>query len=96
MKGTLRRYHRTIAIAVCFPLFVTALTGIGIAIAQEWFDRYELAGFLLKVHTFQLFGLSGFLPILNGLGLIGLIVTGISMTSLFSKRHKSQRTGERR
>jgi hypothetical protein len=65
------------------------------AIAQEWFDRYELAGFLLQIHTFQIFGLSGFLPILNGLGLIGLIVTGLSMTGLFSKRHKSSRTGER-
>ncbi len=94
MKTVLRKYHRTIAIAVCSPLFVTAITGIGIAIAQEWFDRHELAGFLLQVHTFQIFGLSGFLPILNGLGLIGLIVTGLSMTGLFSKRHKSQRTGE--
>ncbi|MGL5874795.1 MAG: hypothetical protein ACRC2R_20930 [Xenococcaceae cyanobacterium] len=43
MKGLLRKYHRAIAIAVCCPLFVTAVTGISIAIAQEWFDRHSLA-----------------------------------------------------
>jgi hypothetical protein len=53
MKGVVRKYHRTIAIAICFPLFVTAVTGIGMTIAQdqEWFDRQELAGFLLQIHT---------------------------------------------
>lgn len=41
---------------------------------------------LLKIHTGEIFHLEGIYPLLNGLGLIGLLVTGLSMTGLFSKK----------
>ena len=86
MKRGFRKFHRLIAITVCLPLIVTAVTGVATTIALEWFHQEELGGFLIKVHTGEIFGLAAIYPILNGLGLIGLIVTGLSMTGLFSLR----------
>ncbi len=95
MKLALRKYHRRIAIALCLPLLVTTISGISLAIADEWLHQEEFVGFLLKVHTFEIFGLAAILPILNGLGLLGLLATGLSMTGLFSNKHPTKRTGGR-
>jgi hypothetical protein len=88
MKNTFRKYHRLIAPIFCIPLFLTALTGLSITIAEEWLHQEEIAAFLLTVHTFQLFKLDAILPVFNGLGLMGLVLTGLSMTGLFSKRRQ--------
>jgi hypothetical protein len=95
MKNTFRKHHRLIATLFCLPLLFTALTGISIAITDEWLHQEELAALLINVHSFKIFGLSAILPVVNGLGLIGLVVTGLSMTGLFAKRHPSKRIGER-
>jgi hypothetical protein len=95
VKNTFRKYHRLIATCFCLPLLFTALTGMSVAIADTWLHQEELVAFLIRVHTFDLFGLSAILPVLNGLGLIGLVVTGLSMTGLFTKRHQPKRIGER-
>jgi hypothetical protein len=95
MKNTLRKYHRLIALIFCFPLFFAALTGTSIAIADQWLNQDALVAFLIAVHTFQIFKLDAILPVVNGLGLIGLVVTGLSMTKLFTKHHQSKRIGER-
>lgn len=95
MKNTLRKYHRLIATLFCLPLLFTAVTGISVAITDEWLHQEELAAFLMTVHTFQIFKLGAILPILNGLGLIGLVGTGLSMTRLLTKRHQPKRIGER-
>jgi hypothetical protein len=95
MKNTLRKYHRLIATLFCLPLLVTALTGISVAIAKTWLHQEELAAFLITVHTYQIFKLEAILPVLNGLGLVGLVATGLSMTGLFSKRRQPRRLGER-
>ncbi len=94
MKNTLRKYHRLIAPIFCFPLFFTALTGTSIAIADQWLHQEALVAFLLPIHTFQIFKLDAILPVMNGLGLIGLVATGVSMTGLFTKRRQPKRTGE--
>jgi hypothetical protein len=86
MKNTFRKYHRLIAIILCFPLLFTALTGISVALADTWLHQEELAAFLITAHTFQIFKLDAILPVLNGLGLIGLVATGLSMTGLLAKR----------
>ncbi|UBF27951.1 peptidase [Kovacikia minuta CCNUW1] len=88
MKNKLRKYHRLIATFFCLPLLFTALTGISIAIADTWLHQEELAAFLMTVHTLQILKLDAFLPVLNGLGLMGLVVTGLSMTGLFAKRRQ--------
>jgi hypothetical protein len=95
MKNTFRKYHRLIATLFCLPLFFTALTGISIAITDEWLHQEELVAFLINLHSFKIFGLAAILPILNGLGLTGLVATGLSMTRLFTKPHQSKRIGER-
>jgi len=95
MKNTFRKYHRLIATLFCLPLLFTALTGMSIAIADTWLHQEELAAFLITVHTFQLFKLDAILPVLNGLGLIGLVATGLSMTGLFAKRRQPKSLGGR-
>jgi hypothetical protein len=95
MKNSFRKYHRQFAILFCLPILFTALTGISVSIADTWLDQAELAAFLINVHTFQIFKLAAILPILNGLGLIGLVATGLSMTGLLTKRRPPKQLGER-
>lgn len=88
MKNTFRKYHRMIATFFCLPLLFTAVTGISVAIADTWLHQEQLVGFLLTLHTFQIFKLEAILPVLNGLSLIGLVATGVSMMGLFAKRRQ--------
>lgn len=81
-----RKYHRTLAIVLCLPLLLTILTGMATTMAEEWsFDLGVSRSFILKLHTGEIFHLQGFYPILNGLGLLGLMITGISMSRVFRK-----------
>jgi hypothetical protein len=95
LKSRLRQHHHSIALIFCLPLLFTALTGTSLAIADQWFHQEALVAFLIALHTFQIFKLDAILPVVNGLGLIGLVATGLSMTKLFTKRHHPKRTGER-
>ena len=85
MYRLLRKYHRWLAIVCALPLLLTVSTGITFPIAKALHQR-QLAGFLIHLHTLEVFGLDTFFPIVNGLGLLGLLVTGIYMTSLFRER----------
>lgn len=103
MKNTLRKYHRLIALIFGFPLFFAALTGTSIAIADQWLHQDAWVAFLISIHTFQIFKLEAILPVADGVGLIGLVATGLSMTKpmaqlmtkLTTKRHQPKRIGER-
>ncbi len=86
MNRAFRKYHRQIAIILCLPLFLTVLTGMGYTIVNEWFEQGELGGLFLQIHTMEILHLGKIYPLLNGLGLIGLLITGLSMTGLFRKR----------
>ncbi|MEE3718995.1 hypothetical protein V2H45_19810 [Tumidithrix elongata RA019] len=92
MNRIFRKYHRWIALALCLPLFTTVLTGMGYTIADEWFHQRELGKWLLSIHTFEIFKLERFFPILTGMGLIGLLITGMSMSNLFRKRSESRQS----
>lgn len=82
-----RKYHRTLAVILALPLFVTLLTGIAATLVGEWSANFGVGrSLLLSIHRGEIFGLQGIYPILNGLGLLGLLVTGLSMTSLFNKK----------
>jgi len=94
MKNTFRQYHRLIALIFCLPLFFTALTGTSIVIADQWLHQDAWVAFLVAVHTFQIFKLDAILPVVNGLGLIGLVATGLSMSRVLTKR-QPKRIGER-
>jgi hypothetical protein len=87
MKRVFRKYHRVLATILCLPLALTVLTGIATTMVGEWSLNFGLSrGLLLGLHTGEIFHLQGIYPILNGLGLVGLLVTGISMTSLFKPK----------
>jgi hypothetical protein len=88
IKNTFRKYHRQIATFFGLPIFFTALTGISITIAETWLHQPELAAVLTSIHTFKIFKLDAILPALDGLALIGLVTTGLSMTGLFAHRRQ--------
>ncbi len=88
IKHLFRRYHRFLAPILCLPMALTALTGMAITITEDWHWQLGLSqGFLLHLHTGEIFHLKAIYPILNGLGVVGLLVTGMTMSSLF-RRHK--------
>ncbi len=73
-----------LAIILCLPLSLTVFTGMATTIVGEWSWNLGLPrGLLLGLHTGEFFHLQAIYPILNGLGLIGLLVTGATMTSVF-------------
>ncbi|MEG4318725.1 MULTISPECIES: peptidase [unclassified Microcoleus] len=87
MKKAFRKYHRIIGIIVALPIALTVLTGMAITMLREWPLGIEISSrFLLKIHTGEIFHLQAIYPILNGLGMLGLLVTGLSMSGLFGRR----------
>lgn len=90
MMREFRKYHRTLAIILALPLAVTLLTGMAATMVGEWTVNIGIPrSLLLSIHRGEIFGLQGIYPILNGLGLLGLLVTGLSMSGLFGRK-KSQ------
>ena len=87
-----RKYHRTLAIVLALPLFVTLLTGMAATIVSDWsIDIGIPRSLLLKIHNGEIFNLGAIYPILNGVGLLGLIVTGLSMSGLFRQKDSRSR-----
>lgn len=89
MNRIFRKYHRSIALILVLPLLLTATTGILVTMVREW---HLFAGvptnLLMKVHTGEIFHLGSVYPVLQGLGLVGLIVTGVSMSGVMGKKKK--------
>jgi uncharacterized iron-regulated membrane protein len=81
MNRVFRRYHRKLAFIMCLPLTLTAIAGIAYPILSDWLVQKDLAEFVLRIHAGDFLGLASIYPILNGLGLVGLLVSGLSMMS---------------
>jgi hypothetical protein len=87
VQRTFRKYHRTLAIILSLPLTLTVLTGMAATIVREWPMNTGLSSsLLLKIHTGEIFHLQAIYPILNGLGLIGLLITGLNMSGIFGRK----------
>lgn len=90
----LRKLHRQLAPIMFIPLTLTTITGIIYPIAGRWLhfddDKIHL---LMDIHSGAIFKLAKIYPLLNGLGVIALLVTGLSMTNLFKSR-SSQNNAE--
>lgn len=87
MKRAFRKYHRSIALIVALPITLTVITGMLATVIREWPINTGLSSnLLLKIHTGEIFHLQAIYPILNGLGLIGLLVTGLSMSGAFNRK----------
>ncbi|WP_330204555.1 hypothetical protein [Cyanobacterium sp. Dongsha4] len=86
-----RKLHRKIAPIVFLPLFVTAFTGVLYRVARSWFGvSDEIGEMIMFIHQGTFLGkdLRVFYVILNGLGLIGMVVSGIVMSGIFFRRRK--------
>ncbi|MBD2093376.1 peptidase [Microcoleus sp. FACHB-1515] len=93
MNRAFRKYHRILAIVLALPLALTVLTGMAYTISREWFINLGIpSNLLLKIHSGEIFGLEAIYPVLDGLGLIGLIITGLSMTGLLSRKKPKVRS----
>ncbi len=87
MKRLFRKYHRAIALITAIPIFLTVVTGMAVTFIREWGINLGLTpSWLLKLHTGEVFHLEAIYPILNGVGLIGLLVTGLSMSGMFGRK----------
>lgn len=87
MNRVLRKYHRSLALLLCLPLALTVVTGMATTLVGEWSLGFGLSRrFLLKLHTGELWHLQAVYPLLNGLGLMGLLVTGLSMSGLCKRK----------
>lgn len=93
LQRNFRKYHRVIGTIICLPLALTVVTGMLATLVDEWSLNIGLTnGILMRVHTGKFLHLESIYPLFNGLGSIVLLVTGLSMTSLFNRRNT--RTGE--
>ncbi len=90
MQRSFRKYHRFLALIVVLPLMLTVVTGMLTTMAESWSLNLGIPrSLLMKIHTGEIFHLGSIYPVLNGLGLLAMIVTGLSMSSLVKKRTTS-------
>jgi hypothetical protein len=75
-----------LAIAFAIPLLTTVLSGVTFSIVVETLHQRQWARLLLGIHTWEIIGLGNVFPLINGLGLIGLLATGVYMITLRRQR----------
>lgn len=78
----LRKLHRKTAPILFIPLLLTALTGVAYRIGRSWFGLSDKFGdFMMVLHEGRFLG-KPIVPIyvlLVGLGLLGMIVSGVTL-----------------
>ncbi len=77
-----RKLHKTMAPIVLLPLLMTVFTGVTYRLAKDWFGASrDSVHFLMVIHEGEYFGKSfeAFYVLLNGLGLLWMLVTGMIM-----------------
>lgn len=77
-----RKLHRKIAPILFLPLLLSALTGVSYRIGRSWFGlSNEFGNLMMTIHEGRYLGkpLVPIYVLLTGLGLIGIVITGISM-----------------
>ncbi len=87
LRKAFRKYHRVLASIIFLPLILTTLTGMATTMTAEWHWNLGIPrGLLLEIHTGEIFHLQAIYPMLNGLGTLGLLITGITMTGIFKRK----------
>lgn len=82
-KHTFRKIHRKIAPILFLPLMVSALSGISYRLGKSWFGLSgETADIFMIAHQGEYLGdaLKPIYVLLLGIGLVGMIVTGLTMS----------------
>lgn len=91
MNQIFRKYHHVLAVIICLPLFLTTVSGVMYTILDEWFENSSLSKFLLGIHTMEILHLEGIYSVLNGVGVLGLLITGLSMIGFFRQKSKPKK-----
>jgi hypothetical protein len=77
-----RKLHRTIAPIVLLPLLITVTSGVLYRLSKDWFGlSRDQVHFLMTLHEGEYLGptLEPVYVLLNGLGLLWMLVTGSIM-----------------
>ena len=91
LKRLFRKYHRSLASIIFIPLILTVVTGTIATIVTEWKLNLGVSrSLLMEIHTGEIFRLQAIYPVLNGIGTLGLLITGITMTGLFNHQKNHQ------
>lgn len=89
MKLNFRKLHRKTALLVFLPLLLSASTGLSYRIGRSWFGlSSEFGNFMLTIHEGRYLGqpLVPVYVLLVGLGLVGMVVSGLTMLKQPAKR----------
>lgn len=79
LRLLVRRLHRTVAPFILLPLLVTVFTGVTYRLSKDWFGlSRDQVHFLMTIHEGEYLGstLEPVYVLLNGLGLLWMLVTG--------------------
>jgi uncharacterized iron-regulated membrane protein len=81
-RRTVRNAHRTLAPIILIPFLITAISGVCYRLGKSWFGlSRDQVHFLMVIHEGEYLGdvLEPIYVLLNGLGLLFMIGTGIVM-----------------
>ncbi|MCL2930429.1 MAG: PepSY domain-containing protein [Trichodesmium sp. St16_bin4-tuft] len=95
IKQKIRQWHKIFAPIVFLPLFVTVITGVAYRLGRNWFGlSKDQAHILMVIHEAGYLGekIKPFYVLLIGIGLIWMLVTGIMISGLFSKKKPKKKT----
>lgn len=88
------RIHRQLAFVLFLPLLASALTGVIYRLGRSWFGiPVTLSNFLMVIHQGEFLG-QRFVPVyvlFVGLGLLAMIVTGLTMLMQYRRRSRQLR-----
>jgi len=97
IKATLRKFHKIAAPIVFLPLFVTVVTGVAYRLGRAWFGlTKDQAHFLMEIHEAGYLGdnIKPFYVLLNGIGLLWMLITGLMMSGIFNRKPKKKTESE--
>jgi len=92
-QANFRKLHRQVAPIIFIPLLLSALTGVAYRLAESWFGiEGDAAEIFMVIHQGSYLGkeLRPFYVLLLASGVIGLIVTGLTMTKFLGGAHERQ------
>jgi hypothetical protein len=95
LKQKLRKFHKIVAPIVFLPLFVTVITGVAYRLGRNWFGlSRDQAHILMVIHEAEYLGedIKPFYVLLNGIGLMWMLITGIIMSGIFNRKKSKQDT----
>ncbi|MGK7942503.1 MAG: PepSY domain-containing protein [Crocosphaera sp.] len=75
----IRQWHRALAPIVMLPLMITVSTGVTYRLSKDWLGlSRDQVHFLMSLHEGEYLGktLEPFYVLLNGLGVVWMLVTG--------------------